>query len=287
MRPQDSVLFDGDAGNSWRFLVLDEAHVYAGAQGTEIGYLMRRLKDRVCRSQPGKLLCVATSATIGADDNDSRETIASSFQNLFGERFETEDIVTAQQDTLDTFLSGFGEWGTGGQGFYDALRSCVDLNSSTVEALMQAVRETLLPTEHSGRLSDWPPPELIRQSLEKISEYQDCEGTKEALLFCLLAGDTRVRTLIGLYEGHPIPFQEAAARVWEASDDAESRHQSLALLIDLASKARLDVNQPPLLTARYHFFVRSLEGLSICLAKTGGGTSGRDAPVAGTAPRGS
>ena len=275
MRPQDSVLFDGDAGSSWRFLVLDEAHVYSGAQGTEIGYLMRRLKDRVCRSRSGKLLCIATSATIGADDAASRETIASSFHNLFGESFETEDIVTAQQDTLDTFLSEFGEWGTGGQEFYDALRSCVDSNSSTVEALMQVVREELLPTEHIGCLSGWPPPELVHQELEKIPEYQDCEVAKEVLLFRLLAGDARVRTLVGLYEEHPIQFQRAAKHVWETSDDAESRNQSLMFLIDLASKARLAVSQPPLLTARYHFFVRSLESLSICLAKTGGGSLGR------------
>ena len=275
MRPHDSVLFDGDAGNSWRFLVLDEAHVYSGAKGTEIGYLVRRLKDRVCRSRSGRLLCIATSATIGANDDESRETIASSFCNLFGERFETGDIVNAEQDTLDTFLSGFGEWGTGGQEFYDALRSCMDSNSSTVEALMQVAREALIPTEHVSRLSDWPSPELVHQALEKISEYRECEVAKEILLFCLLAGDARVRILIGLYEGHPIQFQRAAKRVWETSVDAESRNKSLALLIDLASKARLDTNQPPLLTARYHFFVRSLEGLSICLAKSGSGAFGR------------
>lgn len=275
MRPHDSVLFDGDAGNSWRFLVLDEAHVYSGAQGTEIGYLVRRLKDRVCRSRPGKLLCIATSATIGADDTDSRETIASSFCNLFGEHFETEDIVNAEQDALDTFLSGFGEWGTGGQTFYDALRSCIESNPATIEAFMEVARERLVSTEQVSRLSDWPPPELVHQALEKISEYQDCEVAKEILLFCLLSGDLRVRTLIRLHEGRPIRFQTAAARVWETSDDAESRNQGLALLIDLASRARLNINQPPLLTARYHFFVRSLEGLSICLAKTGGGALGR------------
>lgn len=71
MRPHDSMLFDGAHGETWRFLVLDEAHVYTGAQGTEISYLMRRLKDRVCRSQPGKLLCIATSATIGAGDDEA------------------------------------------------------------------------------------------------------------------------------------------------------------------------------------------------------------------------
>ena len=275
MRPHDSVLFDGDAGNSWRFLVLDEAHVYTGAQGTEIGYLMRRLKDRVCRSRLGKLLCIATSATIGAEDEDSRATIASSFQNLFGEQFEAEDVVNATQVTLDTFLSGFTEWGAGAQEFYDALRSCTDSDCSTVEEFAQIANEALKPTEHVGLLSGWPPPAVIRGTLGEISKRRDCEVAKEVLLFCLLAGDTRVRTLIGQYEGQPIQFRRAARRIWEASDDAESRNRSLSLLIDLASRARLSANQPSLLTARYHFFVRSLEGLSICLAKASVGGLGR------------
>src|ERR1700674_4317888 len=33
LRPEDCEFFDGDAGRHWRFLVLDEAHVYDGAAG--------------------------------------------------------------------------------------------------------------------------------------------------------------------------------------------------------------------------------------------------------------
>ena len=113
MRPADSGLFDGGAGDTWRFVVLDEAHVYSGAMGAEIGYLMRRLKDRVCRSQKGKLICIATSATVGAENDESRATITESFQNLFGEQFDKGDLITGDIIPPAESLESMSQWGKG------------------------------------------------------------------------------------------------------------------------------------------------------------------------------
>src|SRR5690554_2588395 len=44
LRPQDSPLFQS---GRWHFVVLDEAHTYAGAQGIEVAMLLRRLKQRL------------------------------------------------------------------------------------------------------------------------------------------------------------------------------------------------------------------------------------------------
>lgn len=66
LRPKDTSLFDGPTGQHWRFVVIDEAHTYSGAAGMEVGMLMRRLKDRVVKSEHGRLRCCATSATLGA-----------------------------------------------------------------------------------------------------------------------------------------------------------------------------------------------------------------------------
>ena len=70
LRPKDSEFFDGEAGQFWRFIALDEAHIYDGASGIEIAMLLRRLKDRVVRSEPGRLRCIATSATLGRGRED-------------------------------------------------------------------------------------------------------------------------------------------------------------------------------------------------------------------------
>lgn len=65
LRPKDCEFFDGEKAKYWRFLVLDEAHTYDGAKGIEAAMLIRRLKDRIVKSELGKLQCIATSATLG------------------------------------------------------------------------------------------------------------------------------------------------------------------------------------------------------------------------------
>src|SRR6185369_8715262 len=45
LRPAASPLFDDSTGSHWRFIVLDEAHVYDGANATEMAMLLRRLQD--------------------------------------------------------------------------------------------------------------------------------------------------------------------------------------------------------------------------------------------------
>ena len=70
LRPEDCEFFDDETGKHWRFLIVDEAHVYDGASGIEIAMLLRRLKDRVVKSQSGALRCIATSATLGRGEKD-------------------------------------------------------------------------------------------------------------------------------------------------------------------------------------------------------------------------
>ena len=91
LRPDDSSLFGDPANSTWKFIVVDEAHMYDGAIGAEIGYLIRRLRSRV--TQDDRIQCIATSATLGSDS----ATSATFATNLFGVSFESErgDIVAA------------------------------------------------------------------------------------------------------------------------------------------------------------------------------------------------
>lgn len=93
LRPADMDLFEGEYGGSWKFLVVDEAHVYDGVNGSEIALLLRRLKERV---QATQLQCLASSATVGSDLN----AVAEFAEALFSEPFEWVSTEKSRQDVV-------------------------------------------------------------------------------------------------------------------------------------------------------------------------------------------
>ncbi len=96
LRPEDSDLFGEPDAKTWQFVVVDEAHVYDGANGAEIGYLLRRLRERVAPDR--QFQAIATSATVGTD-LDRAARFAS---DLFGAQFSAShgDVITATHRQL-------------------------------------------------------------------------------------------------------------------------------------------------------------------------------------------
>lgn len=88
-RPGDDVLF---TQSNFKFVVLDEAHVYGGAVGIETALLMGRLKARLGGSKPQFIL---TSATLGDQSEDSKERVVDFASKLTGCNFKQENIVYA------------------------------------------------------------------------------------------------------------------------------------------------------------------------------------------------
>jgi ATP-dependent helicase YprA (DUF1998 family) len=112
LRPRDSEFFDGETATSWRFLVLDEAHIYDGATGIEMAMLLRRLKNRIGVCSPEPMRCIATSATIGRGRADYR-AVANFASALFGEPFAydpdsmaNQDVIDAERATISTVANG-------------------------------------------------------------------------------------------------------------------------------------------------------------------------------------
>ncbi|MEH1053662.1 DEAD/DEAH box helicase [Micromonospora sp. CPCC 206171] len=94
LRPLDMDLFEGDFAGKWRFIVVDEAHVYDGARGAELAMLLRRVRDRVARG--GVMQCIATSATVGGDPGAAAHFASS----LFNVPFEYDDTDASRQDVV-------------------------------------------------------------------------------------------------------------------------------------------------------------------------------------------
>lgn len=250
LRPEDCEFFDGDAGSHWRFIALDEAHIYDGATGIEIAMLLRRLKDRVVRSEPGRIRCIATSATLGRGPEDF-PAVARFAAELFGERFEwvhaapqRQDVVAATREA-DAALKAI--WGQGRPELYEQL-----------DALFQGLPETDVVQQTASAIGV-PVAELnaLRQQAQQVAP----DKRARRLLYLLLQGDARLHELRNTLS-EPHTLTELAATIFP--QDAHA-NEHLVQLVDLAVKGKPDEGEAPLLPTRYHLFARALEGAFLCL----------------------
>ena len=90
-RPKDDVLF---SRSDFKFVVLDEAHVYSGATGIETSILLRRLRARISATRQTQF--ILTSATLGNGSN-SDDDIITFANNLCGVEFKKENIIRAER----------------------------------------------------------------------------------------------------------------------------------------------------------------------------------------------
>ena len=90
LRPADSVFFEADKAHLWKYIVLDEAHVYNGGSGIEVAMLLRRLKATLNNTH---IQYILTSATLGDEKSDNE--VAAFGQSLCNCEFDRNDIIRA------------------------------------------------------------------------------------------------------------------------------------------------------------------------------------------------
>ncbi len=242
LRPDDSVFFDRPNAKHWRFLVLDEAHVYNGAAGIEIAMLIRRLKDRVCERERGDLQCIATSATLGRGELD-RGMVAEFAHNLFGEEFTDGDIILGNRKKLLATNDGAFEF---------PLHLYSEVEKITRRAKSSEVIQLALAVCRRGGVSD----SLLDEARTVAN------GDPKKLVYEVFSRDRRVLQLSRQLE-NPKGLDDCArliAPLDVSIDEARSAAQSL---INVAVWARSDQESLPLLPARYHLFVRAPEGIFV------------------------
>ncbi|MEZ5264723.1 MAG: DEAD/DEAH box helicase [Acidimicrobiales bacterium] len=246
LRPHDHRLFDGGTGGHWRFIVLDEAHVYDGAKGAEVAMLLRRVRDRVLRSERGRLRCFATSATLGRGEVDHPQ-LTDFASKLFDETFEWLDDDPSRQDVVIATRQSLQR----GQASFQ-------LADEAIYQLRDAYRCGSTATELA---------QLARQHETRTPDAGDHESA-EQYLHRLLADDERLIELQRQLGDGTKPLRDLASRVFPGpGGDA-----SVTALVELAVAAKENPDDSPLLPARYHFFARALEGAFVCLH---GGHDGR------------
>lgn len=206
-RPKDDVLF---SHADFRFVVLDEAHVYNGATGIETAILLRRLKARI--SSTKKTRFILTSATLG-NDASADDDIITFAENLCGEDFNKENIIRA---TREKFVP----------------------NSNA----------THYPRGLYKNLADES--NIVADVLGKYGVLYDKSKDENELIFDFIVGSDLYRSLrMNISNVCTIAEIEQCLNIDE---------ETAISFISLCTRAQK--NGKSLLDARYHFFIRSLEG---------------------------
>jgi ATP-dependent helicase YprA (DUF1998 family) len=246
LRPTDSPLFDGANAGHWRSIVLDEAHVYGGAQGTEIGMLLRRVKDRVTGNRRNRIQCFATSATLGKGREDYHGLLAFATA-LFDEPFEWNDEDTIRQDIVEA--------------------TKLPLATGKGSSRLSAAAIMDLRAAYRADAKGCAPALVTRLLKDGVELSPDAkELPPEALLEKVLASDERVCRLQAELERGTVEFRKIAVELFGKDKLADvTPEKVLVSLIDLAVIARARPEDSPLIPARYHFFVRALDGAFVCL----------------------
>ncbi|HVB25286.1 MAG TPA: DEAD/DEAH box helicase [Ktedonobacteraceae bacterium] len=269
LRPEDCEFFDGATGKHWRFLVLDEAHIYDGASGIELAMLLRRLKDRVVGSRQNRLRCIATSATLGKGQEDFPAATAFA-TNLFNETFTWQHDDIQRQDVIQSTrlpTATPGEiWGEGSPEFYQALQNVITtLPDDVVDATeiitslhnfaSKYIPQYVVEQANSNACAQW------NEKAEGRTMKQRIQSVAESFLYSILCGDMRLHLLHKYVGQAPYSLHDIAAIIFPEDPQANNR---LVTLVDLAVRARPTPESFSLLPARYHAFVRTLEGAFAC-----------------------
>ena len=260
LRPQESPFFEIVDEFSWRFLILDEAHSYRGAQGIELARLMQRLRSAIRHGKSQAMvhatepICIATSATLASESmtpQERRSKTAEFAGALFGSAFSDESVIFANRldPTLDSEIWDFPNEETKGL----ADHAWGNIQSGILNDL------------------DMPADDLFQNAWQRIvpstvwNDARTKAGTdRRSFLYWLLRGHPRFHWLWNSVRDLPTQFEKLATE-WshQAADDFTTHLENL---VSACNAARRAPGEQPLLPCRYHLFVSALEGFFVDLA---------------------
>jgi hypothetical protein len=235
MRPIERSIFDDTqkwlASNPGeRFLVvLDEAHLYRGASGAEVGLLLRRLRDRL-GIPPERLQVICATASF------TDKKYAPNFgAQLSGVPASTFVPITGELDLRP-------HEGQGSK--HDAeLLAALDL-----DAFYAATEETA-----RGK--------AVAPLLQHMKTATT--GNVEADLYGALRDYPPLGLLVNKTMQQAMPVHELGATIFP--DAPKLADRAVTALMALGSIARLDPKSPGLLPCRVHNFFRGVPGLWVCM----------------------
>ncbi len=258
IRPKERKNIFEASTNTFKMLVVDEAHTYNGATGSEVSMLLERFKASVGINEKGKIRCIATSASLG-DESVNKQVLAFA-KELFGESFS--QVIRGQRLTAKDRL---GNPYTVPPGL-------------TNEEILEYLSILELP-EMNAPISQWydqlsaivPEPELQAAQLQIEKDHHKIHK----FLWLALKQHPLIHRLINILSREPQPWEKIvrSQELWGINlpikldgniDDTDAKI-ALAHLLQLGTLARDNPDDLPLLPVRLHLLFRSLEGLYACI----------------------
>jgi len=220
IRPGDRIFFDSSTSDYWKFIVLDEAHVYSGATGIEVSMLLRRLKATL-RSENTQF--ILTSATLG--DENSNDEVAQFASTLCAAHFNSSDVIRGERRKPS------------------AIRDMYRLDFQFYRDCSQLIRENGLDKD-------------LRACVQKYApSLVDCQDVEE-LLYDTILHDNHYLEIRTLLDETTVTVKNLANKLSMSEDDVTD-------FVAVASRAMK--NGDRLFEARYHMFLRALEGAYVTL----------------------
>ncbi|NTF91623.1 DUF1998 domain-containing protein [Agrobacterium rhizogenes] len=234
MRPIERSIFDDT--KTWLAanpdekitVVLDEAHLYRGAAGAEVGLLLRRLRDRLDIPQERfQVIC----ATASFNDANKAGEFGAALAGVSAETFKT---VTGQLK----------------------LKANPAAASITDEAVLTAID---LGKFYSSEAAD------RHEAIGPFLTYRNIQptGDLERDLYRALESYPPIALLINSTMKAAQPLEKLAPMLFP--EDEANAGRALTALLALGSVARESVDEAGLLPCRIHNFYRGLPGLWVCM----------------------
>lgn len=237
MRPVERPIFDQtrawlESCDEKFLLVMDEAHLYRGANGTEVGLLLRRLRDRLGIPED-RFQVICASASFESKD--------------YAPKFASQ--LTGTDPNRFALIDGDLRLQPGPQ----------------IGSIEDALLLASIPVDSDFRSTD---DAVRRAAIRPIHEMRgvalDAALTVEANLHAALKDYAPLSLLVNATMGSALPVADLGRRIFPQSDSALA-DRAVTHLAALASTARLREDEPSLLPCRIHTFFRGLRGLWACL----------------------
>jgi ATP-dependent helicase YprA (DUF1998 family) len=241
LRPVDAGIFDRtqawlskDRDRNTLNVVLDEAHLYQGAQGSEVALLLRRLSSRL-RAHRQQVRFILTSASLASE---SIRAFASQLTGALdgGRGFE---IITGQLDKKDP--------------------------GQTLSAAEAAAFATVnISALHEASFNLDAAQAVIQRLAQALGSSVPNSGTLSGLqneCFKLLEGARAHQELAARIMGTPGKYTDVAHALFGDRPDATV---ALDGLLAATTFARRESDERVLLPSRAHFLFRGLEGVFAC-----------------------